>query len=60
MGTRELAELLEQASADVRAPALAEAVWVRAGQVRRRRRILTGVAAAVVVCTATPNVTAHT
>ncbi|MEV8515233.1 hypothetical protein [Dactylosporangium sp. NPDC051484] len=50
MGTRELAELLDQASADVRAPALAEAAWARAGRVHRRRRIVTGVAAAVAVC----------
>lgn len=49
MGRRELAELLEQASAEVPAPALAEATWARAGRIRRRRRRLTGVAAAVAV-----------
>ncbi|MFG2044135.1 hypothetical protein [Dactylosporangium sp. NPDC048998] len=56
MGTRELAELLEQASADVGAPALAEAAWARAGRVRRRRRILTGAAAVVAVCAVTVGV----
>ncbi|HWH01075.1 MAG TPA: hypothetical protein VNV66_17580 [Pilimelia sp.] len=50
MGGRELAELLAQTSAGVRAPTLAEAAWTRAGRVRRRRRILTGAAAVAAAC----------
>ena len=47
MGARELADLLDRASAEVPPPAFAEAAWSRAFHVRRRRRSV--VAAASIV-----------
>lgn len=40
MSGRELAELFEQVSAEVRPPALAQVAWARAERVRRRRRVV--------------------
>jgi hypothetical protein len=45
MGIEMLARLLEETAAEVRAPALAEAAWAGAQRVRRRRRVIAGVAA---------------
>lgn len=56
MGGRELAELFERASAEVRAPTMAEAAWARASRVRRRRRIVVGAAAGAAVCLVTVGV----
>ncbi len=47
MGARELADLLDRASAEVPPPAFAEAAWSRAFHIRRRRR--SAVAAASIV-----------
>jgi hypothetical protein len=47
MGARELADLLDRASADVPPPAFAEEAWSRAFHLRRRRRSVVAVASVV-------------
>ncbi|GGN62049.1 hypothetical protein GCM10010112_19820 [Actinoplanes lobatus] len=55
MGTNRLTELLEEAAAEVPAPAFAATAWATARRVRRRRQLIAGVAAfATVVAVSVP------